>query len=219
MEQLDEACQAGITALQLNTVYDSGECYPSKNLWCGLALSDPLALSPVIGTMDNWNTFRQAAWDCDMRIMSWLNPSYWWTGSGYYQQAVNDLIDAQGDIFAVDDDSPAHWFFSEDLGWDYPTPDFIDTCQAPSDACDPSDREQVMFGYVMDWNATARLQESTGDDSQYVSYFSIFDYQPSARFSSTGYQVRRDESVDLHDFVISRCPQPSRTTRTCFEFP
>lgn len=219
MEQLDEACQAGITALQLNTVYDSGECYPSKNLWCGLALSDPLALSPVIGTMDNWNTFRQAAWDCDMRIMSWLNPSYWWTGSGYYQQAVNDLIDAQGDISAADDDSPAHWFFSADLGWDYPSSDFIDTCQAPSDACDPSYQEQVMFGYVMDWDATARLQESTGDDSQYVSYFSIFDYQPSARFSSTGYQVRRDESVNLHDFVISRCPQPSRTTRTCFEFP
>ena len=64
------------------TAFDSGaDNYESCELWCGLALSDHMKVNPMIGSDKDFKELAKYVHDKDMKLMSWLNPSYFYTAS------------------------------------------------------------------------------------------------------------------------------------------
>lgn len=127
-EYLDKLDANGAKAITLNAAYDHGKGYymdpPSgeSNLWCGLAMSDPWEVNEVFGSLDEFDKFVSRAHGKGMKVMSWLNPSYWWTGSKYFKQAEADI--KEYGLYGLPEDSPAHWFrWKEGCSWPYKPPD------------------------------------------------------------------------------------------------
>mmetsp|Transcript_100798 Transcript_100798/g.284269 ORF Transcript_100798/g.284269 Transcript_100798/m.284269 type:complete len:720 (-) Transcript_100798:208-2367(-) len=123
-EYLDKLDSNGAKVITLNAAYDHGSGYymepPSgeRNLWCGLAMSDPWGLNSVFGSVEEFDRFVAVAHRRGMKVMSWLNPSYWWTGSPYFKQAEADI--RQYGLQGLPDESPAHWFrWKEGCSWPY----------------------------------------------------------------------------------------------------
>ena len=57
------------------------KAYDEQLLWGGLALSDHMKVNPMIGSDKDFKELAKYVHDKDMKLMSWLNPSYFYTAS------------------------------------------------------------------------------------------------------------------------------------------
>ena len=74
VDQLDDN---GVKALTLMTAFDSGaDNYEACEMWCGLATSDHMKVNPMIGSDKDFKELADYVHKKDMKLMSWLNPSY-----------------------------------------------------------------------------------------------------------------------------------------------
>lgn len=78
-------------------------------LYGGFGASDYLAVDPALGTEAEWKSLVAAAHKLDMKVVSWFNPSYFWTGSAQFKQAEKDVA-KYGVGSSLPSDSPARWF-------------------------------------------------------------------------------------------------------------
>lgn len=99
---------SGVSAFSMNAAYDAGSGYDQSQLWCGLAASDLKTANPLIGTNDDLKGFVAYVHSKNMKIVSWMNPSYFWTGSQHVKTAESDV--KQYGIDALPAQSPARWF-------------------------------------------------------------------------------------------------------------
>lgn len=120
-DYVDTLYDGGVLALALNSAYESGAgAYPPGKLWDGLAMSEPHKVSSAIGTEDDFKALAKKLHDKGMALITWLNPSYFWTASPHFQQAEQDMKDPKFGNCASNADpyncalniknSPAAWF-------------------------------------------------------------------------------------------------------------
>jgi len=158
---LDDMVKSGINILDLHTVYDSGaQSYNTYYcLFTGLAISDLNTVNPYFesskGAGDaeqNLKYLIEAAHERNMKVTSWVNLSYFWTGSPLWKQAIADA--EQFGLGNLPDDSPATWF-----AWDYdhdacpqdpedPDNNISDATIDPDNGCQSSDDQ---YGIVWRW--------------------------------------------------------------------
>jgi len=103
---------SGVRALSLNAAYDNGapEGYEAWMLWGGLAISDHMSVHPAIGSPDDFKALAKHLHDKDMKLLTWFNPSYVWTGSPHFKMAEEHMQAAGGNVTKTPADSPARWF-------------------------------------------------------------------------------------------------------------
>ena len=81
-KMVDKMHKDGVTAFGLNSAYDSGgQHYNPEALWNGLAMSDPMKVNPLIGSDKDFKSLADYVHGKGMKLMTWWNPSYIWTGS------------------------------------------------------------------------------------------------------------------------------------------
>lgn len=101
LTRVDELCEAGVTMFVLNAVYDSGlnASGYGYDLWSmppGLAMSELNRPNQFFGTDQSSFTALDAlaskVHGCanGMKFLTWLNPSYFWTGSSAYKNGGAD---------------------------------------------------------------------------------------------------------------------------------
>ena len=135
----------------------------------GFAASDFMEVDPRVGTSQDWTELLTAAHARGMAVITWFNPSYFWTGSPLFKQAEAD-VKIYGPVRSNQPaNSPARFF-----QWQYGA----GAAAKPCDTCGenyPSDR------WVTDADASP-----TGTT---VSYKSSWSDQPSADFASTEWRA------------------------------
>jgi len=167
----DELHASGATALTVNSAYDAGSGYNSSNLWCGLAMSDLQSVNPLIGTTTDWHNLVAHVHSNGMKIMTWLNPSYVWTGSKHFVQAEKDV--KKYGINNLPTNSPARWF-----KWETKKA----STSKPLDTNPPAQ----LGGWQWVWDGDAG-----------ASYFSTWGNQPCTDWSSTEWQVYFKSSLSF----------------------
>eukprot|EP01062_Namystynia_karyoxenos_P018523 TRINITY_DN1690_c0_g1_i4.p1 TRINITY_DN1690_c0_g1~~TRINITY_DN1690_c0_g1_i4.p1 ORF type:complete len:715 (+),score=176.23 TRINITY_DN1690_c0_g1_i4:84-2147(+) len=111
LNTFDDMKKAGVRAVTLNSVYDSGAMhYDPGNLWCGLGISNLTAANPALGGEDGLQQIAEKARETGVALVTWLNPSYFWTGSPYFKQAERDVKKYGTARADLPPDSPALWF-------------------------------------------------------------------------------------------------------------
>jgi hypothetical protein len=107
---LDTLDSYGTKVIGLNVCYFNGPVA----MWGGLAMNDPFKVNEVFGSEAEFDRFVNKAHSKGMKVISWMNPSYWWTGSKYVKQAERDMraVKESGGDWKTDlpADSPARWF-------------------------------------------------------------------------------------------------------------
>jgi hypothetical protein len=178
---LDKLRDNGVYTLTINAAYDHGSGYsqmpPSgaDPLWCGLAISDPTNVNSVFGSIEEFDRFVATAHAKGMRVMSWFNPSYWWTGSADVKLAEQHLKDA-GSVDNLPVDSPARWFDWRSFrsGKTKPPDD------APGSQGRSVSGDTKPGGWV--WDAEASH-----------SYWSKWAFQPTTNFGSAAWKAKYEE--------------------------
>jgi hypothetical protein len=148
---LERMGRAGERALALNAVYDSGDGYPASDLWCGLAGSNFTRPDPTsIGTKVQWLAIVSKAKALGIKLVTWINPSYIWTGSPIFKQAEIDM--KQHGLQHLPRSSPAHFF-----RWS--------TTQTPthSKPADSAPQMSTTWAWVWDEDAGASYLSTWGD--------------------------------------------------------
>jgi glycosidase len=181
---LDTLKENGVYTLTLNAVYDHGSGYNEKepsgehSLWCGLAISDPLNVNSVFGSEAEFDKFVKTAHDKGMKVMSWFNPSYWWTGSPHIKKAEQDLKrhGNPDNVKSSDPDSPALWF-----DWKSDNPG---KSKPPDNA--PGSKGRSVAG-------DSRPGGWVWDDDAGFAYWSKWAFQPTTNFGSDAWQRKYEE--------------------------
>jgi len=165
---------SGVKILTVNAVYDSGHGYEVKvhnetvgNLWCGLAQSEPYRVDPSLGGEDGLRRLVDTLHSRNMALMTWFNPSYFWTGSPYFKQAEEHMRRYGLTLAGAPADSPARWF-----KW---------RGKEGAEAFKPPDSRPLLNGkaYAYRW---------IWDEDANASYFSVWADQPSTDFASPAWQ-------------------------------
>eukprot|EP00931_Biecheleriopsis_adriatica_P069268 TRINITY_DN43130_c0_g1_i1.p1 TRINITY_DN43130_c0_g1~~TRINITY_DN43130_c0_g1_i1.p1 ORF type:complete len:719 (+),score=127.41 TRINITY_DN43130_c0_g1_i1:155-2158(+) len=170
MHFVEDLHTSGVKAIAVNAAYDSGSGYPLSGpsgplcLWCGLALNDFMEVSPDIGTREDWMRLADSVHAKGMALVTWMNPSYFWTGSKHFKQAERDIQTYS--LEGLPPESPARWF-----KWK-PNCSNVTVVKPRDDA--PRERNG-QIGWVC-------------DDEVGAAYLSIFADQPSADFGSSAWQ-------------------------------
>ena len=209
--------EGSFTVLALDAIYDSGVSPPSSQaessyedsrLWYGLALSDITQPNQYLSTDDNVQKLADLLHSQDMKLMSWINPSYMWTGASYFKQAEQDLITANSNLNAIDPESPARAFL-----WIDPQTDArCQVCNAsttsttanhscsrvkPSDA-NPTDK----------YTAQNEAEQWIYNPAVHLCYWSFFSDQPTGDWNSSVWQnyivdgVKRYIDLGLDGIVL-----------------
>lgn len=119
LQMVDVYAAQGVKVFSINAAYDHGSDYNSADLWCGLAASDHSKVNAAIGDLSDIQTLADKVHSYGMKFVSWYNPSYFWTGSPWFQlaeeevaQALVDGCDADDPYFydCLPEDSFARWF-------------------------------------------------------------------------------------------------------------
>ena len=147
--------------------YDSGCDYDPFNLWCGLGMSDPVAVNHRIGSEADWTSVVDKAHSLNMKVMTWLNPSYFWTGSASFKASEADV--AQYGL-----DSPANWF-----RWSAPS-------AHASNPLMPADDDVHICGSL------GCIFSSTAN----ANYLSYWGGQPSADYTSPSWRAKIKEILE-----------------------
>eukprot|EP01062_Namystynia_karyoxenos_P077636 TRINITY_DN7856_c0_g1_i1.p1 TRINITY_DN7856_c0_g1~~TRINITY_DN7856_c0_g1_i1.p1 ORF type:complete len:906 (+),score=243.11 TRINITY_DN7856_c0_g1_i1:249-2720(+) len=164
LNTFDEMMNAGVRAVTLNSVYDSGsQHYNPANLWCGLGMSNLTAPNPALGGEQGLRQIVAKARETGIALVTWWNPAYFWTGSPYFKQAERDVKQYGTDRSSLPPDSPARWF------WWSSSPE-SQFAQKPPDQMRASDMGRK-WEWVWDADANA-------------CYFSTWADQPTVDFSS-----------------------------------
>lgn len=129
---IDTLADRGITVLALNTVYDSGltplnGTYDPECLEKGLAISDLTSVNQYFATQEENTTLAKQQSSAeenlralidyahethDMKVISWTNLDYVWSGGPFWKQAVADVATymVDGDLSSLPKGSPARSF-------------------------------------------------------------------------------------------------------------
>ena len=77
-------------------------------LFMGFGINQPYAVDPLLGSDADWARLVDAVHARGMKIVIDFNPSYWWTGSPSFKQAISDVrTHGLSNLPAA---SPARWF-------------------------------------------------------------------------------------------------------------
>lgn len=158
MQFADELCTQKVKILTVNSIYmpafetlraqdclrgSTGSTGPGQP-WCGLLAGDYFSINPIFcdqktrgckhriededSKLRALGELRDKLASCDMFLMSWINPSYIWTGSYMYERGLkedwfvyggNSTITppcvAPGACEAEPDDSSMGWVYSPEL--------------------------------------------------------------------------------------------------------
>lgn len=160
-DDIIEGAENGVNVLAINAVYDSGSGvdYPAGTAYCGLAGKDHFKVNPMIGSESMLRQLVQFAHNLDVRVISWFNPSYIYTGSELFIEAEKDMGDVGGQYHLLSADSKARWF----KWWDYPP--CGNTAEKPDQPEQTGEKSWI-------WSETAQSH-----------YLSIWANQPSLDFT------------------------------------
>eukprot|EP00450_Noctiluca_scintillans_P040459 CAMPEP_0194479742 /NCGR_PEP_ID=MMETSP0253-20130528/2766_1 /TAXON_ID=2966 /ORGANISM="Noctiluca scintillans" /LENGTH=688 /DNA_ID=CAMNT_0039319017 /DNA_START=65 /DNA_END=2131 /DNA_ORIENTATION=- len=169
---VDELSSNGVKVLSIVAAYDSGYDYDPFNLWCGLGMSDPVAVNQRIGSEADWTSIVDKAHSLNMKVMTWLNPSYFWTGSASFKAAEADV--AQYGLDSLPDTSPANWF-----RWSAPS-------AHASNPLMPADDDVHIWGSL-------GYRFSPKANANYLSYWGG---QPSVDYTSPSWRAKIKEILE-----------------------
>lgn len=172
LASVDDVHASGTTVFAINSAYDSGFGYDGAGLWCGLAISDLMNVSKAIGSQEAWDQLEQTIHSKDMSLVTWMNPSYFWTGSSYFKIAEQDIKKYGVNSPNIPATSPALWF-----RWREDNPDGE---TKPSDTLDWTGNPPPTnggTGWVWIWSPEAN-----------AAYLSIWGHQPCTDWLSPQWQ-------------------------------
>lgn len=139
------------------------------NLYGGFGPKDYYHVEPLIGTDDDWVKFVEAAHALDMKVVSWFNPSYFWTGATAFKIAEIHVAayGINGSYLPLD--SPARWF-----RWS-------ENCSLDEQVTKPKDENADSY-----YNHEGRWVYDP--DAGGACYWSVFSDQPSGDLSIPEWQ-------------------------------
>jgi len=194
----DQLKREGSSVLTIQAVYDSGlkkgsdesgQPYKPGDLWGGLAINDLGAAALPLGDagVSDLVSHVHAA---DMKIMTWFNPSYVWTGSDVFKAAEADMHAcrdaAEGALSdCLPEESPARYFkWSEPRGGDCWSRHGL---QRPKDAEPLSAEDADADGYTSCQSVGDKPESRpcwVYDPAADRCYMSTWASQPSGDFAS-----------------------------------
>lgn len=191
----------GVTVVVLNSVYDSGlspdsNPYPGGDLCDGLAINKIDSANPWVG-MKGLDDALSKAHGYGMKVMTWLNPSYVWTGADLFKRAENAVkglaqnasVESQiGDVH-----NPARLFKWHKEGGQQAC------CSSGSKYCmKPDDNDPKGCSYKTQLGGTGTKDDPVkpeADSNGWVyskdagrCYMSMWAMQPSGDFSTRGWK-------------------------------
>ena len=63
------------------------------DLYGGFGPKDYYHVEPLIGTDEDWLNFVKVAHSLDLKVVSWFNPSYFWTGATAFKTAEAHIVE------------------------------------------------------------------------------------------------------------------------------
>jgi len=146
-------------------------------LYGGFAAKDYLNVEPAIGTQQDWLDLVTATHALDMKIISWFNPSYLWTGADIFKKAEADAkqyFTHNVDYSALPADSPARFFrWQKTCGSGASKPDCPLSCENDDQCSGCGFYKGDHFVYSTDADAC---------------YYSVWSDQPSGDFARPEWQ-------------------------------
>lgn len=101
---LPNLTSSGYSVLNLDWPVKAGPV----SLFGGFGAQDYYKVDPNLGSEQDWLDLVDAAHAHGMKVISWFNPSYIWTGSQSFKKAEEDV--KRYGIHSLPTDSPARWF-------------------------------------------------------------------------------------------------------------
>lgn len=176
LASVDDVHASGTTIFSVNAAYDSGFGYDYGGLWCGLAISDLMGVNNAIGSQAAWNELEQKVHSKNMSLVTWMNPSYFWTGSSAFKSAEQDIKKYGVNSSEIPTTSTALWF-----RWRKESMTMLDNVTKPSDSLDwsgdPPPASPGSKGWVWVWSPEAN-----------ASYLSVWGHQPTTDWLSSQWQ-------------------------------